>query len=249
MSEVKRYNVRMAGLGGQGVVTASHILSNAVVLSNGFSSLVPFFGSEKRNAPVESYVRISNEEIYEIGEIVYPNVLMIFSEQVITLGKSYTMPFYTGLKQDGIILINSNKPIDFVPDEAREMEEKGAKIYIFRLLKWRMKLPRLNWLPTCVCVGLFLLFSGCPTWLHWKDRLKTGSSVKVSLFRVEPLPSIVLLKRNLPKSKSCLKRIWTPSRRLINTQSTTNGVSTRMLRKKLLSNQHLMEKTCITLLM
>jgi pyruvate ferredoxin oxidoreductase gamma subunit len=119
----------MAGLGGQGVVTASHILSNAVVISKGFSSLVPFFGSEKRNAPVESYVRISNEEIFEIGEIVYPNVLMIFSEQVITLGKSYTMPFYTGLKQDGIILINNKKPINFVPDEAREMEEKGAKVY------------------------------------------------------------------------------------------------------------------------
>ena len=129
MADVKRYNVRMAGLGGQGVVTASHILSNAVVISKGFSSLVPFFGSEKRNAPVESYVRISNEEIYEIGEIVYPNVLMIFSAQVITLGKSYTMPFYTGLKQGGIILINSNQPLNFVPDEQRELEEKEAKIY------------------------------------------------------------------------------------------------------------------------
>ena len=70
--EVKRYNVRMAGVGGQGVVTASHILSNGVVIWGGFSSLVPFFGSEKRNAPVESYVRISNDEIYEIGEIIYP---------------------------------------------------------------------------------------------------------------------------------------------------------------------------------
>jgi len=129
MSDVKRYNVRMAGIGGQGVVTASHILSNAVVISKGFSSLVPFFGSEKRNAPVESYVRISNEEIYEIGEIVYPNVLMIFSAQVITLGKSYTMPFYTGLKEGKHILINSNKPLDFVPDEARELEEKKANIY------------------------------------------------------------------------------------------------------------------------
>ncbi len=129
MAEVKRYNVRMAGIGGQGVVTASHILSNAVVIAKGHSSLVPFFGSEKRNAPVESYVRISNGEIYEIGEIVYPNVLMIFSAQVITLGKSYTMPFYTGLKQKGHILINSKTPIDFVPDEARELEEKEANIY------------------------------------------------------------------------------------------------------------------------
>ena len=129
MSEVKRYNVRMAGLGGQGVVTASHILSNAVVISKGHSSLVPFFGSEKRNAPVESYVRISNDEIYEIGEIVYPNVLMIFSAQVITLGKSYTMPFYTGLKQGGIILINNKTPLTFSADETRELEEKEAKIY------------------------------------------------------------------------------------------------------------------------
>ena len=129
MAEVKRYNIRMAGLGGQGVVTASHIVSNGVVISGGFSSLVPFFGSEKRNAPVESYVRISNETIYEIGEIIYPNVLLIFHPSVITLGKSYTMPFYTGLKQEGIILINSRKPIPFTRDEQRELEEKEARIY------------------------------------------------------------------------------------------------------------------------
>jgi len=159
MSEVKRYNVRMAGLGGQGVVTASHILSNAVVLSNGFSSLVPFFGSEKRNAPVESYVRISNEEIYEIGEIVYPNVLIIFSEQVITLGKSYTMPFYTGLKQDGIILINSNKPIPFVPDEAREMEEKGAKIYYLPATEMANEVAKTELATNmCMCGAISAIF-------------------------------------------------------------------------------------------
>jgi len=128
-AEVKRYNIRMAGIGGQGVVTASHIVSNGVVISGGFSSLVPFFGSEKRNAPVESYVRISSETIYEIGEIIYPNVLLIFHPSVITLGKSYTMPFYTGLKQHGIILINSKKPIAFTPDEQRELDEKEARIY------------------------------------------------------------------------------------------------------------------------
>ncbi len=126
---IKRYNVRMAGIGGQGVVTASHILSNGVVISGGHSSLVPFFGSEKRNAPVESYVRISSEVIYEIGEIIFPNVIMIFHPSVITLGKSYTMPFYTGLKQDGIIIINSRTPIPFSKDEEREMADVGAKVY------------------------------------------------------------------------------------------------------------------------
>ena len=37
--EVKRYNIRMAGIGGQGVVTASHIVSNGVVISGGFSAM------------------------------------------------------------------------------------------------------------------------------------------------------------------------------------------------------------------
>ncbi len=68
----KRFNIRMAGVGGQGVVTGSHILSTAVIHAGGESTIVPFYGSEKRMAPVESYVRVSDEPIYEIGEITFP---------------------------------------------------------------------------------------------------------------------------------------------------------------------------------
>jgi len=123
-----RFNIRMAGIGGQGVVTASHILSNGVIISGGESTLVPFFGSEKRMAPVESYVRISAAKIYEIGEIIYPNLLMIFHSQVITHGKSYTMPFYWGLKRDGVVLINSDTPVPMIEDQRRELEENNAKV-------------------------------------------------------------------------------------------------------------------------
>jgi pyruvate ferredoxin oxidoreductase gamma subunit len=124
-----RYNIRMSGIGGQGVITASHVLSNGVIFSGGESTLVPFFGSEKRMAPVESYVRVATERIYEIGEIIYPNVIMIFHPQVITHGKSYTMPFYAGLKPDGVILINSNEPLPFDPDEQREINENRAQVF------------------------------------------------------------------------------------------------------------------------
>ncbi len=125
----QRYNIRMAGLGGQGVVTASHIFSTAVLGFGGESTIVPFYGSEKRMAPVESYVRVSNEPIYEIGEITFPHIIMIFHPQVITHGKSYTMPFYFGLKQDGVCLINSDGPMNLPPEETRELEEKNIRLY------------------------------------------------------------------------------------------------------------------------
>ena len=125
----RRFNIRMAGIGGQGVVTASHILSNGVIISGGESTLVPFFGSEKRMAPVESYVRIADGKIYEIGEIIYPNISMIFHPQVITHGKSYTMPFYWGLKKGGAVLINSETVVPMIEDQKAELKGLGASVF------------------------------------------------------------------------------------------------------------------------
>jgi len=169
---IKRYNVRMAGIGGQGVVTASHIVSNGVVISGGHSSLVPFFGSEKRNAPVESYVRISSEVIYEIGEIIFPNILLIFHPSVITLGKSYTMPFYTGLKQDGIIMINSKVPIPFSKDEEREMAEKCAKIYYLPATEMANEVAKTELATNMAMCGALAAVLGLP------DLMSLAASVK-----------------------------------------------------------------------
>jgi pyruvate ferredoxin oxidoreductase gamma subunit len=172
MESIKRYNVRMAGIGGQGVVTASHIISNGVVISGGFSSLVPFFGSEKRNAPVESYVRISSETIYEIGEIIFPNVIMIFHPSVITLGKSYTMPFYTGLKDGGIILINSKTPIPFTKDEQREMDENNAKIYYLPATEIANEVAKTELATNMAMCGAMAAVFGIP------DLVSLAASVK-----------------------------------------------------------------------
>jgi pyruvate ferredoxin oxidoreductase gamma subunit len=126
-----KYNVRMAGVGGQGVVTASHVLSTAVINAGGESTIVPFYGSEKRMAPVESYVRISDDPIYEIGEIMFPHIITVFHPQVITHGKSYTNPFHYGIKDNGIILVNSREPIPLPPEEQKDLDKKGVKTYTF----------------------------------------------------------------------------------------------------------------------
>lgn len=111
----RRLNIRMSGLGGQGAVTAAHVLAMAASRDGRFSVSNPFFGAEKRMAPAESYCRIGIERIYDRGELVFPDVIQVFHPQVITMGKSYTMPFYSGIKEGGVVIINSDLPL--LPDE------------------------------------------------------------------------------------------------------------------------------------
>ena len=125
----KIIKIRMSGLGGQGVVTASHILGSAAILQGFESTVNPFFGAEKRLAPAESYVRISNDDIYERGEILAPNIIMIFHPHVITMGKSYTMPFFDGLLQEGTIIINSPTALELKSREVTRLSKLNAKIF------------------------------------------------------------------------------------------------------------------------
>ena len=122
-------SIRMSGLGGQGVVTAAHVLAGAVVMEGKFATVNPFFGAEKRLAPAESYVRISDEKIYERGEIIYTHIIMIFHPHVITLGKSYTMPFYDGLKKEGIVIINSEQPLQLSDGDREKLDSLKTKVY------------------------------------------------------------------------------------------------------------------------
>ena len=151
----KRYNIRISGLGGQGVVTSAHILGASMDNAGKYASLVPFFGSEKRMAPVEAYVRASSEEIYEVGEVVYPDIIMIFHSQVVTHGKSYTMPFYTGLKKDSLIIINSD--VDVLTDEDTAVLNKlNAKVVQFQATELAMRIAGTELATNMAMMGMVL---------------------------------------------------------------------------------------------
>lgn len=125
----KRVNIRMSGLGGQGVVTSAHVLATAASKQGRHAISNPFFGAEKRMAPAESYVRIASERIYDRGELVYPDVIMVFHPQVITYGKCYTMPFYSGIKKGGLLIINSDTPLPLSDDDLKFLESQEVPIF------------------------------------------------------------------------------------------------------------------------
>ena len=126
----RRINIRMSGLGGQGAVTAANVMAMAASRDGKFAISNPFFGAEKRMAPAESYCRIGVNRIWDRGELVFPDVIEVFHPQVITLGKSYTMPFYSGIKENGVVIINSDVPLLSDEDVKRLQDLNVAVFYI-----------------------------------------------------------------------------------------------------------------------
>ncbi len=154
-TEKKRYNMRISGLGGQGVVTTAHILGSCMDNAGKYASLVPFFGSEKRMAPVEAYVRASTEPIYEVGEVVYPDIILIYHSQVVTHGKSYTMPFYTGLKPNSLVIINTGHDV-LTEEDLKVLKDLNTKVIQFDATALAMKIAGTELATNMAMMGMLL---------------------------------------------------------------------------------------------
>ncbi len=150
----RRINVRMPAIGGQGAVTAAHIIATAADHAGYYAVSNPFFGAEKRMAPAESYVRIGIEPIYDRGEVVYPDVIMVFHSQVITMGKSYTMPFYSGIKRNGLIIINAEEDLLSDRDKAF-LESLNVKIFNFSATKFAIEIAGTELATNMAMIGAF----------------------------------------------------------------------------------------------
>ncbi len=154
MIKRRRINVRMPAIGGQGAVTASHIMSTAADYEGYYAVSNPFYGAEKRMAPSESYVRIGLEPIYDRGEVVYPDVIMVFHPTVITQMKSYTLPFYSGIKDYGLIIINSHE--DLLTDEDKEfLSKKKVLVLTFDATKFALEHAGTELATNMAMVGAF----------------------------------------------------------------------------------------------
>ncbi|RLF60764.1 MAG: pyruvate ferredoxin oxidoreductase [Thermoplasmata archaeon] len=98
------------GRGGQGAVTAANILV-AAALKDGNKGVqaFPFFGAERRGAPVRAFARVANEEINLRSEVYNPDIAIVLDEGILDI-----VDVVGSLKKDGTILINTEKkPDDF----------------------------------------------------------------------------------------------------------------------------------------
>lgn len=101
------FQIRIHGRGGQGVVTASELLSVAAFMSGHHAQSFPNFGSERTGAPVVSYCRIDDRPIRLREPISSPDALII--QDVTLLGQ---VDLFSGLQPEAFVLINTEKTLD-----------------------------------------------------------------------------------------------------------------------------------------
>ena len=97
--------IRMHGIGGQGIVTGGEILANAYLLSGKNMSVMPSYGVERRGSPVTAYGRVSDTYIREKCMTYEPEILIIFDASQV-----HRPEVYKGFVHGGIIIACGNDP-------------------------------------------------------------------------------------------------------------------------------------------
>jgi 2-oxoacid:acceptor oxidoreductase gamma subunit (pyruvate/2-ketoisovalerate family) len=112
------YEIRFHGRGGQGAVIASNLLAEAFFIEGYDVQAFPYFGVERRGAPVTAFTRADKKPIRVKTQIYEPDYVVVLDPSV--MAKSDVT---AGLKPHGLVLINT-------PKKPEEFKDKiKAKVY------------------------------------------------------------------------------------------------------------------------
>lgn len=107
MDAVERYEIRLAGEGGQGLILAGVILAEAAAVYDGKNAVqTQSYGPEARGGASKAEVVISD------GDIDYPKV--IAADLLLCMSQEACNKYVYGMKKDGILIVDSVH-VDRVP--------------------------------------------------------------------------------------------------------------------------------------
>ena len=101
------FQIRVHGRGGQGVVTATEMLSVAAFEEGRHAQAFPSFGSERTGAPVVAFCRISDRVIRSREPIMEPDAVIIQDTTLL-----HQIDVFAGLKSGGYVLLNSHHTLE-----------------------------------------------------------------------------------------------------------------------------------------
>jgi len=98
------FEVRFHGRGGQGGQMAAQALADAAFVEGYYAVAFPFFGAERRGAPVAAFARVDKKKIRARTEVYEPDYVVVLDDSLIE-----TVNVTQGLKNCGIVVINTTK--------------------------------------------------------------------------------------------------------------------------------------------
>jgi pyruvate ferredoxin oxidoreductase gamma subunit len=97
--------IRIHGRGGQGSVTAAELIAVAAFEDGKWSQAFPYFGTERRGAPVTAFARISDKKIRVRSQIYEPDYVIVQDPSLLSI-----VDVASGVKKDGLVIVNTEKP-------------------------------------------------------------------------------------------------------------------------------------------
>ena len=96
--------IRIHGRGGQGSVTAAEVLAHAAFIEGKWVQAFPYFGAERRGAPVKAFARISSAPLLVHSQVYCPDYVIVLDPYIYKV-----VDVTEGLKKDGIIVMNTKR--------------------------------------------------------------------------------------------------------------------------------------------
>lgn len=96
--------LKFYGLGGQGVVTAGKVFSEAVSLyEDKYAITIPAYGHERRGAPVNTSIIMDDKPILVNSFVYNPDVVLVMDYTVVDKGVDIS----EGINEDSILVLNT----------------------------------------------------------------------------------------------------------------------------------------------
>lgn len=183
--------IRIHGRGGQGTVTVAELLASAAYFDGKYSQAFPFFGVERRGAPVASYARIDDKFIRLRSQIIEPEYIIIQDASLIN-----EIDVFAGAKKGTVVLLNSK-------DDQNIKTPSKIKLTVIRADEIGQEIIGKPF-PNTVLLGAFAALSGLVNLKsvekaiknQWSDKDIADKNIKAS----EEGYKIILNSPNSPNS-------------------------------------------------
>ena len=101
-------------------MTSAELLAKAAGLDDRYAQAFPYFGPERRGAPVRAFCRIDDRPITTRSQVYSPDYVVVLDPTLAELPE-----VADGLKPESKILVNSEKPMNMRGKDAKNYDATG----------------------------------------------------------------------------------------------------------------------------